>query len=111
MPHEALPLATSSLSIKCERIGDALWVWYQMPGLSTHSSIPSPASAGAGWRKVREAMGFFSGVEDKHGLWIGCYASRPMNFIPSNSWEVDTASGPNRDRNGLLVEFEDLEIF
>lgn len=67
-PHEALPLAISSLRIKFERIGDALWVWYRTPRLSTYLSIPSPASAGAEWREVREAMGFFSGVEDT--VWI-----------------------------------------
>ena len=111
LPHEALPLSMSSLRIKFERIGDSLWVWYRMPGLSTYSSIPSPASAGAEWRKVREVMGFFSGVEDKYGVWVGCYASRPMNFIPSHSWEGSREIGTDSDRNGLLVEFEDLEIF
>ena len=111
LPHEVLPPAMCSLRIKFERIGDSLWVWYRMPGLSTYSSVPSPASAGAEWRKVREVMGFFSGVEDKYGVWIGCYASRPMNFIPSHSWEGSRGGGPDSERNGLLVEFEDLEIF
>jgi len=101
----------SSLRIKLERIGDSLWVWYRMPGMSTSSSTPSPAAAGAEWRKVREVMGFFSGVEDKYGVWVGCYASRPMNFIPSHSWEANTGSGSGHERNGLLVDFEDLEIF
>ena len=50
--------------------------------------------------------GFFSGVEDKYGVWVGCCASRPMNFMPSHSWEANTGG----DRDGLLVEFEDLEI-
>jgi regulation of enolase protein 1 (concanavalin A-like superfamily) len=110
-PHEALPMAMSSLRIKFERIGDSLWVWYRMPGISGFSSTPSPAAAGAEWRKVREVMGFFSGVEDKYGVWVGCYASRPMNFTPSHSWEADTGSRSDRSRHGLLVEFEDLEIF
>ena len=52
-------------------------------------------------------MGFFWGVEDKGGVWIGCYASRPVSFVPSHSWEVDEGAVVN----GLLVEFEDLEIF
>lgn len=50
-------------------------------------------------------------MEDKYGLWIGCYVGLPMNFMPSHSEEVDTVDGPNGDRNGLLVGFEDLEIF
>ena len=108
LPHEALPLEMSSLRIKFERIGDALWVWYRMPGLSTSSSSPSPASVGAEWRKVREVMGFFWGIEDKGGVWVGCYASRPMTFMPSRSWE---GTAGDDARNGLLVEFEDLEIF
>jgi len=106
LPHESLPLDMSSLRIKFERIGDALWVWYRMPGLSRCSSpLPSPASVGAEWKKVREIMGFFCDVEDKGGLWVGCYASRPMTFMPSRSWEGDDGI------NGLCVEFEDLEIF
>ena len=111
LPHEALPLAMSSLRIKFERIGDSLWVWYRMPNISSYSAPHSPASAGAEWRKVREVMGFFTGVEDKYGVWVGCYASRPMNFIPSHSWEGGTGGGSDNERNGLLVEFEDLEIF
>lgn len=110
-PHEALPLSMSSLRIKFERIGDSLWVWYRMPCMSTSSSTPSPAAAGAEWRKVREVMGFFWGVEDKYVVWVGCYASRPMNFMPSHSWEADRGNGSDNERNGLLVEFEDLEIF
>ena len=111
MPHEALPLSTSSLRIKFERIGDSLWVWYRMPNVPTSTTMPSPEAAGAEWKKIREVMGFFRGVEDKYGVWVGCYASRPMNFTPSHSWEAERVSGSNGDWNGLLVEFEDLEIF
>lgn len=53
-------------------------------------------------------MGFFSGVEDKYGLWIGCYASRQMSFMPSDSWEGVRGNGLNGERNGLLAGFEDL---
>lgn len=111
MPHEALPLAMCSLRIKFERIGDSLWVWYRMPGMSTSPLTPSPATAGAEWRKVREVMGFFWGVEDKYGVWVGCYASRPISFTPSHSWEAARMGEANSDQNGLVVEFEDLEIF
>lgn len=111
MPHEALAVEMSSLRIKFERVGDALWVWYRMPGVSSCSSPPSPATVGAEWRKMREVMGFFLGVEDKNGVWVGCYASRPMTFMPSRSWEMARGNSEIDDRDGLLVEFEDLEIF
>ena len=109
LPHEVLPSALSSLRIKFERIGDALWIWYRMPAFSQCSADPpSPASAGAEWRKIREVMGFFWGVEDKGEVWIGCYASRPMDFVPGPMLQARDRDDP---RNGLLVEFEDLEIF
>jgi hypothetical protein len=46
-------------------------------------------------------MGFFGGVEQKGSVWVGCYASRPMNFEPSNRWE---------EVDQLVAEFEDLDI-
>ncbi|KAF1972407.1 hypothetical protein BU23DRAFT_569191 [Bimuria novae-zelandiae CBS 107.79] len=53
------------LRVKIERIGCALWVWYE-DGL-------------AGWKKLREVTWFFWGVEDK-AVRVGVYASRPANF-------------------------------
>jgi hypothetical protein len=44
-----------------------------------------------------------SSVEDKYGLWIGCYASRPMSFMLSGSWEGAGGNGLDNERNGLLV--------
>jgi hypothetical protein len=51
----------------------------------------------------QEVVGFFSSVEDKYGLWIGCYASRPMSFMLSGSWEGAGGNGLDNERNGLLV--------
>jgi hypothetical protein len=53
-------------------------------------------------------MGFFSGVEDKYRLWIGCYASRHKSLLPSNSWERVRGNGLDDERNELLVRFENL---
>jgi hypothetical protein len=68
-----------------------------------YSSIPNPASAGAEERQVKEVTGFFSSVEDKYGLWFGCYASRLMSFMPSGPWEGAGGNGLDNERNRLLV--------
>jgi len=104
--HESLSSDASSLRIKFERIGEALWIWYRNPAASSFWVPRSPEIASAGWTKMREVMGFFSGVESKGGVWLGCYASRPMDFMTSSSWEgADDGLG-----RGLTVEFEELEI-
>ena len=109
LPHEALPVEMSSLHVKLERIGDSLWIWYRLPGLSCYSSRTlHPGAIGAEWRKMREVAGFFWGIEDKGGVWVGCYASRPMRFSPSRSWDTRGDEGGGAE---LCVEFEDLEIF
>ena len=54
------------LRVKLERIGYALWVWFD---------DGSPQ----GWQKLREVTWFFWGVEDK-AVRVGVYASRPANF-------------------------------
>jgi regulation of enolase protein 1 (concanavalin A-like superfamily) len=81
-PHHA---RRSDLRIKMERIGYALWVWYQDEVL--------------GWKKLREVTWFFWGVEDKN-VRVGVYASRPVRH-----------SGPNAGARNLTVDFEGLEIF
>lgn len=95
-----------SVRIKFERLGDALWIWYQPPESPRHGTFRSPAEVSAGWRKAREVAGFFWGVERKDGVWIGCYASRPMQWNSSTTIQGQA----DDDRNGLWVEFEDLEI-
>ena len=95
-----------SVRIKIERIGDALWIWYKPGQTSCYTAFRSPAEASSGWQKIREVAGFFWGMDRKDGVWIGCYASRPMQWTP-------TTTIPRRaedDRSGLWVEFEDLEI-
>ncbi|KAL2401771.1 hypothetical protein ABEF93_008299 [Exophiala dermatitidis] len=104
-------LTSQSLRIKFERVEESLWIWYQIPNLSPQPSDcqppsfdpgrRSPEDVGSGWKKMREIMGFFGGMEGKANVWVGCYASRPMNFEPSNSWE---------EVDALVAEFEDLDI-
>jgi regulation of enolase protein 1 (concanavalin A-like superfamily) len=101
--------SASALRIKLERIGHALWVWYQIPGLSPFNE--SPDGIGGSWKKLREVTWFFWGVEDKC-VSVGVYASRPANFTSSITFESrPSGGGDGITGNGLVVEFEDLEIF
>lgn len=103
-----------SLRIKLERIGHALWVWYQDPTASPFGS--TPGAVGSSWRKLREVNWFFYGVEDKF-VHVGVYASRPIDLgrgqtmydaMQELSLDSSLPAGPG---DGLVVEFEDLEIF
>ena len=108
-----LPTPIRSLRIKLERIGNALWVWYQVPSASPYAySNSSPGAVGSSWRKLREITWFFWGVEDKC-IHVGVYASRPSNFSMSSTlWESRAGNhGGGAGGDGLVVEFEDLEIF
>lgn len=103
-----------SLRIKLERIGHALWIWYQVPSASPYAL--SPGAVGSTWKKLREVTWFFYGAEDKF-VHVGVYASRPTNISRGQTmW--DTMHGLSLDGSpaatsvdGLVVEFEDLEIF
>jgi len=94
--------ASSQVRLKFERVDDALWIWFRIvdtsPSTNDHES---PESVGARWIKMREVMGFFGGREEKGNVWVGCYASRPMNWEPSNTLE---------EAGSLIAEFEDLDI-
>jgi len=90
-PHHA---RRSDLRVKIERIGYALWIWYQ-------DEIN-------GWKKLREVTWFFWGVEDK-AVRVGVYASRPANFGPTQYERRH--GGPSVGQRNLCVEFEGLEIF
>ena len=99
----------TSLRVKLERVGDSLWVWYRIPNpggfSSTSSYSPTPEICSQAWRKVREVMGFFSGIASKENVWVGCYASRPT------AAELATPDGHQvLGREDLVVEFEDFEI-
>ncbi|KAJ5102193.1 hypothetical protein NUU61_004415 [Penicillium alfredii] len=103
-----------SLRIKFERIGHALWIWYQAPSASPYAR--SPGAVGSTWKKLREVTWFFYGVENKF-VHVGVYASRPTNIERgATMWDAmhgltldpSSATGP---ADGLVVEFEDLEIF
>ena len=103
----------NSLRIKLERIGHALWIWYQVPSISPYAT--TPGAVGSTWKKLREVTWFFYGVEDKF-VHVGVYASRPANIAHHETmWDamhrlrLDTSAIDSRD--GLVVEFEDLEIF
>lgn len=91
-PHHARRL---DLRVKIERIGYALWVWYEDEML--------------GWKKLREVTWFFWGVEDK-AVRVGVYASRPANFGLS-MWDRTNGGGQNSGARNLCVDFEGLEIF
>lgn len=103
-----------SLRIKFERIGHALWVWYQVQSSSPFAS--TPRGVGSTWRKLREVNWFFYGVEDKC-VHVGVYGSRPIS-LGSGETMYESMQGLSLDRSlpsgpadGLVVEFEDLEIF
>ncbi|KAL5373206.1 hypothetical protein DPSP01_012901 [Paraphaeosphaeria sporulosa] len=81
------------LRVKIERIGCALWVWYE--------------DEVAGWKKLREVTWFFWGVEDK-AVRVGVYASRPANFGTSM---YERRQGFSVSPRNLCVDFEGLEIF
>lgn len=109
-----LPTAITSLRIKLERIGHSLWIWYQIPSVSPYAA--TPGAVGNTWKKLREVTWFFYGVEDKN-VHVGVYASRPTN-MPRSSTMWETMNGQRLDDSltggagdGLVVEFEDLEIF
>lgn len=82
------------LRVKIERIGYALWVWYEDEML--------------GWKKLREVTWFFWGVEDK-AVRVGVYASRPANF--GISMFDRRNGGTDAGMRNLCVDFEGLEIF
>lgn len=83
----------NDLRVKIERIGYALWVWYE--------------DGATGWKKLREVTWFFWGVEDK-AVRVGVYASRPANFGTS-VYERRNGGSSTAYRN-LCVQFEALEI-
>ncbi|CAG5178841.1 uncharacterized protein ALTATR162_LOCUS8902 [Alternaria atra] len=91
-PHQQRRM---DLRVKIERIGYALWVWYEDELL--------------GWKKLREVTWFFWGVEDK-AVRVGVYASRPANF-GITMWDRRHAAGLDSGARNLCVEFEGLEIF
>lgn len=71
---------------------------------------------GSTWRKLREVNWFFYGVEDKF-VHVGVYASRPISlgqgetmYEAMQGLSLDS-SLPAGQADGLVVEFEDLEIF
>lgn len=105
-------LTAQSLRIRFERVDESLWISYEIPhqnppqleyyqasNLDAHQQ--NLDDLGPRWKQMREVMGFFTGVEQKGHVWVGCYASRPMDYEPSNSWE---------EVDELIAEFEDLDI-
>ena len=98
-----IPGLTSSLRLKLERVGHALWIWYQIPTRSAYVECP--------WTKLRDVTSFFWGVDDKV-VRVGVYASRPVN-LGITEWERmhGSAADAGGGERGLFVEFEDLEIF
>ncbi|KAK5945304.1 hypothetical protein PMZ80_002508 [Knufia obscura] len=101
-PHiqgiHAADVSMPSLRLKLERVGADLWVWYMVPETQFQAGyVPTPEFVSRQWRKCREVVNFFDEQSMKDDVWVGCYASRPVEAEP----EID---------EGLFVEFEDLEI-
>ncbi|RAL04210.1 uncharacterized protein BO80DRAFT_258179 [Aspergillus ibericus CBS 121593] len=104
------PSAVHSLRIKLERIGHSLWIWYQVPSAVPYAMTPGAVSST--WKKLREVTWFFYGVEDKF-VHVGVYASRPHSLPRTGTmWEMVNGRGMDGTAagDGLVVEFEDLEI-
>lgn len=112
LPQSTSGPAIQSLRIKLERIGDALWIWYQVPSASPYAL--SPGAVGSTWKKLREVTWFFYGVEDKL-VHVGVYASRPASISRGQTlWDSMhglSLADPAASADGVVVEFEDLEIF
>ncbi|MCJ1362553.1 hypothetical protein MMC16_001657 [Acarospora aff. strigata] len=121
----------TSLRIKLERIGYALWIWFAPVSVSAPDShdLLHPRSSSTtrrldqqGWKKLREVTSFFYGVDEKC-VRVGVYASRPADFGVSHyarTHGVGVGGGRGRGRGRgaggegereLEVEFEGLEIF
>ncbi|KAJ9605750.1 hypothetical protein H2200_009599 [Cladophialophora chaetospira] len=113
-PFGTYASASQSLRVKLERIGESLWIWYKLPEhLSSldpqslysdqHTRRRNPEDVASDWKKMREVMGFFAGGLEyqKGNIWVGCYASRPLEFEPRHSWDAP---------NGFMAEFEELDI-
>ncbi|RAH49940.1 uncharacterized protein BO95DRAFT_353878 [Aspergillus brunneoviolaceus CBS 621.78] len=107
------PAVVHSLRIKLERVGHALWIWYQVPAVAAPYAMMTTGALPSGmWRKLREVTWFFYGVEDKF-VHVGVYASRPNRLSRSATmWEMMNGDGSEGTGavDGLVVEFEDLEI-
>lgn len=116
----------SSLRIKFERIGPSLWIWYKYPGDASNPTTPasqdqshqpfseSPEAASDGWLKLREVGNFFPGGLDDKSTWVGVYASRPFGGTSGGLvYDLMHGSGDREGEGGrgLMVDFEDLEIF
>ncbi|KAJ9495466.1 hypothetical protein H2202_009006 [Exophiala xenobiotica] len=111
-PFSLTSVSSQSLRIRFERLDQSLWISYEIPNyneseMDYHLSSgygpeqPNPEELGSRWKQMREVTGFFAGVEQKGNIWVGCYASRPTDYEPTNTWdEVDE----------LVAEFEDLDI-
>ena len=135
-PRNAYQPNYSSLRIKLERIGHALWIWFAADpppyrpgtdydydegdgddvlgdwrlcgGRGGGGGVAGGGGVG-GWKKLREVTWFFWGVDDKC-VRVGVYASRPANFGVSQYARVHGGEGEGEGR-GLEVECEGLEIF
>lgn len=95
-------ISNPSIRLKLERVGHDLWVWYKVQDIYySPSHTPTPESVSRQWRKCRQIVNFFDITSVKGGVWVGCYASRPVQpeLVHTHSEE-----------NGLFVEFEDLTI-
>ncbi|KAI9930474.1 hypothetical protein ASPWEDRAFT_182487 [Aspergillus wentii DTO 134E9] len=114
LPNTGSTTTVQSLRIKLERVGYSLWIWYQVPSASPYARTPGAVSST--WRKLREVTWFFYGVEDKF-VHVGVYASRPTSISREGTmWEMMngrtlSSSATSDTGDGLMVEFEDLEIF
>ncbi len=83
----------SDLRVKLERIGYALWLWYE--------------DVSGGWKKLRELTGFFWALDDK-AVCVGVWASRPASL---GSLHHDISGNVNEQQRSLQVHFEGLEMF
>ena len=97
------------LRVRLERIGYALWLWYEVDSPAVRHGAPATE-----WRKLREFTGFFYAVEDK-AVRVGVWACRPAYLdaaVRARSGRSNRRAArrsANRGRN-LIVHFEGLEI-
>ena len=107
--HRPYSMTSKTIRVKLERLGESLWIWYKLADNLSSSCTDHPVEdqcpedVASGWKKMREIMGFFSGELDLlKEVWVGCYASRPMEFEPRHSWDAPC---------NLLADFEEFSIF
>ena len=89
----------STIRIKIERVENKLWVSYR-PEEMLPEEDRCPEYVGSAWRRIREVDGFFTDLQTKRPVSVGCYAGRPL----PREYDEDELG------KDLVVEFENMSL-